>query len=318
MNDSTLNRAHYDDDAIAFLAGRIESDDTGSSSHWRAMHSAFRFDGAPSGVRGLGTFRPSSHRLANIAHRVLQQPWRRYGSHLPDFPRIESIARQIAERQRRIYNLDVMRQALSVAYIAQKAPQVFTRGSTLLVIGDGFGTLTTTALAAYPGVRAILINLRKSLLVDLFYIKRAMPHERCVLATDARSFGLSLSDSSARIIAVQADDVQLLRPADVSIAVNIASMQEMNPEVIREYFDVLRGMPHPPLLYCCNREEKHLPDGTTTRFMDYPWDSRDRILDHGRCPWTQRYYSPRPPFVHPYDGPVLHRLAELAACGEGA
>ena len=65
--------------------------------------------------------------------------------------------------------------------------------------------------------------------------------------------------------------------------------------------------------YCCNREEKRLPDGTITRFADYPWRGSDRVLVDERCPWHQRHYRFRPPFYRPFDGPTRHRLALLAA-----
>ena len=92
---------------------------------------------------------------------------------------------------------------------------------------------------------------------------------------------------------------------------NVASMQEMNPEVITQFFATLRGIAGPLAFYCCNREEKMLPDGTIVRFADYPWHSGDKVLDDALCPWHQRYYSARPPFIHSYDGPIRHRLAVL-------
>lgn len=77
-------------------------------------------------------------------------------------------------------------------------------------------------------------------------------------------------------------------------------------------------MPGPLSFYCCNREEKILPDGTIVRFKDYPWSPQDDVLDDAACPWHQQYYSARPPFIHPYDGPIRHRLAVLRGTGRPA
>ena len=112
------------------------------------------------------------------------------------------------------------------------------------------------------------------------------------------------------MIAIQASNHELLRYCPVDIALNIASMQEMDPPVIAAYFDDLRAIPSQRQLvfYCCNREEKVLPDGTVTRFLAYPWHPSDQILVDEYAPWHQQYYTLMPPFYRPYDGPHRHRL----------
>ena len=277
------------------------------------MHAAFRYtDGQLSGLRGFGTFTPRTRWIKSLAHRFLQQPWRRLGRAFPGFRRIEGVARAVALRQGRVYDLDVLRQALSAAYLEARVPSALTPGKLLLVIGDGFGTLSSIALAAFPGVRVVAVNLVKSLLVDLLFVAQAVPDARTMLVTGSRSIAQALNDPRARLIALRADDWKLISQVPAALAINIASMQEMNPPVIGQYFNVLRAGPEATVFYCCNREEKALPDGTTVRFSDYPWRPEDRILEDGLCPWHQQYYSARPPFIHAYDGPIRHRLAVLA------
>ncbi|MBI3608068.1 MAG: hypothetical protein HY207_08885 [Nitrospirae bacterium] len=65
------------------------------------------------------------------------------------------------------------------------------------------------------------------------------------------------------------------------------------------------------VFYCCNREEKTLPDGTVTCFAAYPWHEGDQILVDELCLWHQFYYVLRPLFFRPYDGPIRHRLVTL-------
>ena len=91
-------------------------------------------------------------------------------------------------------------------------------------------------------------------------------------------------------------------------------MGEMNPPVVAAYFDDMRAIAHERdvLFYCCNRQEKKLPDGVVTRFADYPWRAEDQIMVDELCPWTQFYYSILPPFYRPYDGPFMHRLLTLS------
>ena len=77
-------------------------------------------------------------------------------------------------------------------------------------------------------------------------------------------------------------------------------------------FDDMRNCKNGDLFfYCCSRIEKVMPDGTITRFRDYPWKESDEIIVDGLCPWHQYYYTPTPPFYHRYAGPVQHRLVKL-------
>ena len=82
------------------------------------------------------------------------------------------------------------------------------------------------------------------------------------------------------MIAIQATHHDLLRKCPIDLAINIASMQEMDPPIIDAYFDDLRAVAEQKkvIFYCCNREEKMLPDGTVTRFLDYKWKASDQII----------------------------------------
>ena len=136
------------------------------------------------------------------------------------------------------------------------------------------------------------------------------------LITDVNDIG-SLADTIAnndtQIIAIQASNHELLKNFPIDLAINIASMQEMEPQYIRNYFDGLYTISSSRDLdfYCCNREEKTLPDGTITRFKDYPWSNLDNVKIDELCPWHQQFYIPYPPFYKPYDGPHRHQLRTL-------
>ncbi len=116
-------------------------------------------------------------------------------------------------------------------------------------------------------------------------------------------------------MAIQASHHELLKDCPVDLALNIVSMQEMDPPVIEAYFDDLRAIAarREVVFYCCNREKKTLPDGTVTCFDQYPWNESDQIIVDELCPWHQFYYVLRPPFYRPYDGPIRHRLMTLSS-----
>lgn len=113
-------------------------------------------------------------------------------------------------------------------------------------------------------------------------------------------------------IFLEAERFELLQNLPISLFINVASMQEMNPEIINNYFKYMRTSKNSPCyFYCCNRLEKELPDGTLSEFMNYPWENSDDILIDELCPWYQKYPNWRPPFWRPFDGPHMHRLVNF-------
>lgn len=300
-------------DAIDFLAAGAAGGDPRASAHWREMHRDFRFEGGEfSGLRGFGGYSPAPAWPRRAAHRFLQRPFRRLGERLSRFAAADRAAAEIVGRQDRAYDLDALRQALTAALLLERAPERLGPGRIAAVIGDGFCTLGSLLLRLAPGLRIISVNLSRTLLVDMVFLAKALPDVGFALATDAPSLKTLLADPGVRTIALRAEDSSLLAACPLDLAANVVSMQEMDPSVIAGYFAALRASEGPPVaFYCCNRLEKTLPDGTVVRFRDYPWLARDEILLDEPCPWSQTFYTWRPPIYRKYDGPIWHRLALL-------
>jgi len=312
-------------DSIDYLAACADKLETAASSHWRTFHADFHFDGLNfEGLKGFGGNNKPYKGFRNLVHSLLQKHFRRMGHRFPDFARIEDIAKTITEQQERAYDLDVIRQALTLACL-QKTIST-NRSSSIdmaCVIGDGFATMATLMLVAGFAKRIVLVNLTKTLLVDLWYLRLYFGEKQfdasARLLTELEDVdaltgeGFSEPNSGCQVLAIQAENHELLKHFPIDIAINIVSMQEMDPPVIGGYFNDLRSVAKKRKLffYCCNREEKVLPDGTVTRFIDYPWQPNDEILLDELCPWHQRYYSTRPPFYRNYDGPIRHRLVVM-------
>ena len=327
--DSTIDGSHQlspgvvpvdtNSDRMVFIrfpltAATVTQPEAGASSHWHEMHRDFRYkDGMFAGLRGFGGYSPTPSLPRRAAHRFLQRPYRLLGRNLARFPEADRAASAIVRRQDRAYDLDALRQALTAALLLEKSAGRLTPGSIAAVIGDGFGMLASLLLALAPGVRTINVNLSKTLLVDLVFLSKAAPDLKFALATGSAGLRTLLDDPTVRAIGLRAEDAQLLADCRVDLAINVVSMQEMDPPVIAGYFAALRAGDGPPVtFYCCNRLEKTLPDGTVVRFNDYPWSGADRILLDEPCPWNQTFYTWRPPLYRPYDGPIWHRLAILA------
>ena len=70
------------------------------------------------------------------------------------------------------------------------------------------------------------------LLVDLVYIRKSLPDIDICLARDVDEYQCALNSDHVRVVAVCADDSQVIGQGPIGVAINIASMQEMDPPVI--------------------------------------------------------------------------------------
>jgi len=309
------------DAAIEFLSSHIGYDPK-ASSHWQKFHSNFNFNGNEfSGLEGFGNNSKPFVGILHFLHRSFQKKFRKMGQGFAECADIDKTAEKLTLHQRRAYDLDALRQSITLGFLKAKIPEKLNSDKITLVIGDGFGFMTALLLANNFAGTVILINLNKTLLVDIWYLKmffgeefnnalELITDESDIEALNSKSAGLG---TKGRVIALQAENHHLLRYLKPDIAINIASMQEMDPVVIEEYFNDLRQIsPNGELtFYCCNREEKSIPDGTIIRFKDYPWRSTDTILVDELCPWHRQYYELSPPFYKSYDGEHIHQLRVL-------
>lgn len=306
-------------DAINFLIDKIQDEDPAASSHWKKYHSSFDFTGSGfTGLLGFGGISLPYRGLKLWLHTVLQKRICAFGKEFPEFKSIEIITKDILRKQNRAYNQDVIRQVLTASFLRKNVPNKLSSDKTILVIGDGFASMTSILLANNFAGTIILVNLNKTLLVDLWYLKlwlKELEFEETVSLVTANEdiqelFRKDLKPKQKRIISIQASNHELLKDCPVDLAINIASMQEMNPGIIEEYFSDMRHIAKKNdfTFYCCNREQKTLPDGTITCFENYPWKQEDEIIVNELCPWYQQYYRLIPPFYHQFDGPHRHQL----------
>ena len=96
----------------------------------------------------------------------------------------------------------------------------------------------------------------------------------------------------------------------IDLFINIASFQEMVFSEIEKYFEIIKN--NKSILYSCNREYKKLIGGEELYFDKYPWGGVGKRLFFQDCPWHQKYYSSKFPFVHKYDGNIKHCLIDYS------
>lgn len=301
----TLYEHHYRD-AVQFSEV--------TSSHWRQVgwHKVLKTpEGWKLEGRGFGSRRQNhwGTRLLRFPSEIL------VGRLLKKFncpPDLISLGRQIAERQQRHFDYDCARHVLTLAFLEKWLPSLRNKllrdSDSIVIIGDTYGYLGGLIHAWLPGTRVIEINLGRTLFFDAYYLGLAFPGSQHMLYS-----GTPPPSGEQDFVYLEAEGITKLTGIKAWLYINIASMQEMDPDVARNYLQLMRHEKSNSVhFYCCNREEKQLPDGTITRFDDYGWRAEDQVLVDEPCPWLDSYPTNFPPGWKKFDGPFRQRLSRLA------
>jgi hypothetical protein len=275
-------------------------------------------NGVIKGIEGFGSNESSYKGITKLAHLIFQFRYRIWAlksmKRLLLFFKLDVKNSNILRRQNKGYSLDCLRQTLSLTFLYENIPNTFRSNASVLVIGDGFASMTNLLWSTNSANTIILINLTKTLLVDLLHIKKNISSNHFTnnvfLISENEKFNnieSLISNTEKKIILIEAKNHSILDYLKFNLVINIVSMQEMNNEVIKEYFDHIQKKEN-VYFYCCNRKEKSLPDGTVTRINEYPWQSNDKIIIDELCPWHQEYYTFSRLFYCKYDGPIIHQL----------
>lgn len=288
------------------LIQHLPASDLQKSSHWQyfTKERLINSDGEISGMSGFGTRVVSSLRR-KLAHGVLQRHLLGWSN--PIFSSLPyRRALSVCSRQARLVDMDVIRHCFTIDLLSQWHKRLGSPKS-VCVIGDGQANFVTAAISSGLYQKIVSINLADILLSDLDLIidSGLVSEEQIVLIESINDFENFLMESSLKIGMLCADQSHLLAERMVELFINIASFQEMRLDTVSHYFEIVQS--NFASLYCCNRVSKVLPDGEALIFEEYPWGTADILMDE-LCPWHQHFYSSRPPFVRPYDGPTQHRI----------
>lgn len=192
-----------------------------------------------------------------------------------------------------------------------------------LIVGDGYGFLSSLIKFVFPNSTIVLVDIGKTLLFQAFYCQTV--HPESVHKGVNEDFDIKTVD----FLYCPCEYLEKLDMFKYDILINIVSMQEMNYLTIKRYFCFFRKYCNTEsLFYCCNRELKILPAGEVSEFKKYPWEDRDEHLIDEYCPWCKyalfyqqrqnvpRIFSVKGPFIHYFDEPIMHRLTVLSGLSE--
>lgn len=288
------------------------------SSHWLEHTKNFELiNGKVSGIDGFAG-RTRKYIGSQYIHSVLQA--RNFSDLvIPRNSKFYSNALDIAEKQNRCLDLDLLRHVFTFEYLDEK---IGLRGmKNICVIGDGQANFASLALNSNLFQKVISINLPEVLMSDWELLKCVEMDQKTSVIIKPADMDSFLKDEKSLGL-IPASLSKLLKGQNIDLFVNIASFQEMKKETVAEYFDLIKSSPKGAVLYCCNRVEKQLYGGEISKFEEYPWEVFETIIEDEACPWHQHFYKlrrskliPIPATKIKYDGIHMHRLVKYPCRG---
>jgi hypothetical protein len=175
--------------------------------------------------------------------------------------------------------------------------------SNVCIIGDGKCHALIGSMVTFPNARIFSINLSETLIND-YLVLRSMN-----ILDDAEIQVIESEDDeileNKKLILIPSHLKKYLLNKHIDLFVNIASFQEMTTSEVANYFEIIKS--NNSVFYCCNREYKKLDGGEELYFEHYPWGEAKFYLKES-CPWHQKYYCRKFPFIKKYNGVTKHCL----------
>jgi len=149
----------------------------------------------------------------------------------------------------RLISQDLANSALEAAAIRRAIGA--SRVESVLEIGAGYGRTAYVLMNALPETAYTIVDVEPALSIARWYLTQLFPSERLRF--------------------LRPDEALLLPDGSVDLAVSISSLQEMTPDQVRGYIDLLNRVAAGGIVYLKQWTEWQNPDdGVNLRFADYP------------------------------------------------
>jgi len=213
------------------------------------------------------------------------------------------IIKNLAVKSKRLLNPDF----LGLAFVSQNLSKHIQKNKIkkVMIIGDGFGTLGSILSKVHPDLTITQVNLGRTLIFDLAF---------SCLSAENKPHLLVPRLSEIKDGAINFLPAEHLYNCDEHIELFIAveSFQEMDTQVIQDYFKLMRLQTGVISVYLVSRLAKFLPDGREVRLEEYGWDGKEKVI-FKRLPWFVNWgVRRRPPFIFRMDGKTEERLVVLS------
>ena len=149
------------------------------------------------------------------------------------------------------------------------------KNCTVCEIGPGTGNMASL-LYHHFNTKLFLVDLPMTFFFSSAFLMQFCPAAKIALPHETA--GINFDPEGYDIIMMTPQQTHQMQDQSIDLTVNLHSMQEMNDQVIRSYFDLIDRTTKPGgYLFCANRVEKVM-DGKLLRFVDYPWRSQTRTI----------------------------------------
>jgi putative sugar O-methyltransferase len=176
----------------------------------------------------------------------------------------------------------------------------------ICIIGDGklYGVLG--AYLTFPMAKIYSVNLSEVLINDYLILnKMKIELKNSIEVVN----NINFTDGNKKYTLVPSNYKKFLLNKNIDLFININSFQEMNIKEINNYLKIIKN--NKSKLYSSNREYKKLIGGEKIYFDQYQSFKIKKIFWEN-CPWSQKYYSLKPPFIFKYDGIHKHALIDFS------
>ncbi len=288
------------------------------SSHWKDHSAMTKVDIDKAGnITSFEGFGFGDYGRTNIANRFAKYFSNLYyfwgAANKKDIIYLAGKAAPILSKIGSYLSYDSFKQICALSVIRKHLKKNENDAFDILLIGDGYGFLSSLLKDAYPKSRITLIDIGKSLFFQAVNLQRAHPGSKHRLLGGVGNYADDFD-----FLYAASEDTEKIKNIKYTLAINISSMQEMNYPTIERYFKFMReNCVDNNLFYCCNRVSKQLSGGEVIDFLRYPWADEDRHTIDGICPFYKYYFSARFPFIRTFVGPSMHRLTILKTLGKG-
>lgn len=293
-----------------------------ASTHWKIFSQHFKIekntDGTIKYLKGYGFGGNDDKRILASLMASIENTLQQVNLSYKGLSSAKREAKKMVESMGLSFSRDAFRQVCTKYFLDKEISKTQIEVKNILIIGDGHGVLAALMSEQYPQARIFLIDLGVTLFFQAYYLQKKFPDKAHILLEKVNQTIIGKG-----FFYCPAEELEYFPQIELDLAINIASMQEMDLPVVNNYFELMRDR-KTKLLYCCNRLEKTLPDGSITRFFDYPWKKEDKNLVDEKCPWHQFFFarSSAPnlqlfnlipiPLLHRYDGIHWHRFTQLS------
>ena len=143
---------------------------------------------------------------------------------------------------------------------------------TFIEIGAGYGGIISKLKKRYPKSRCVLFDLPELSAVQTYYINSEFPDAKIFYYKDLLNVGDDLFSSNFDFLILPGVTFERLPSNYIDLIINMRSMMEMSPTIIKFYFDnIHRTIKNNGLFVCFNRYMKQ-SSGEKIILKNYPFD----------------------------------------------